>query len=164
VGGRAGEGQRGLSVAMVKKKSSPKTKAAVKKKPRTRAKAKPSETGAVDFAATFAKLREVMSAFAPQLRVTVDEPHKYYVVTQSNSWRGGPMYFGAVMQGKAYVSYHLMPLYMCPELVKAVSPALKKRMQGKACFNFRAPDDALFVELSELSQLGLNKYKSKKWL
>jgi hypothetical protein len=149
---------------MVKKKSPEKSKISVKPKTRTSTKTKGSSGATADFAVTFAKLRGVMSAFAPELRVTVDEPHKYYVVTQSNSWRGGPMYFGAVMQGKAYVSYHLMPLYVCPELVKAVPPTLKKRMQGKACFNFRAPDDALFKELRELSQLGLNKYKSKKWL
>ena len=48
------------------------------------------------------------------------------------------MFFGAVVTGKAYVSYHLMPLYTCPWLVKTVSADLKKRMQGKSCFNFRA--------------------------
>ena len=62
------------------------------------------------------------------------------------------MFFGAVMMFKGYVSYHLMPLYACPELAKTVSSSLKKRMQGKSCFNFRAPDAALFAELSELNQ------------
>jgi hypothetical protein len=29
------------------------------------------------------------------------------------------MYFGSVLLGKAYVSFHLMPLYVCPALVEA---------------------------------------------
>ena len=48
------------------------------------------------------------------------------------------MFFGSVRLGKAYVSYHLMPLYMRPALTSLVSPVLKKRMQGKTCFNFKA--------------------------
>lgn len=119
---------------------------------------------AVDFAATFAGLKNVMDAFAGELLVTADEPKKYYLVTKSKSWKGGPMFFGAVMMGKAYVSYHLMPLYTHPELAKTVSPELKKRMQGKSCFNFREPDLALFAQLGELAKVGLEKYREKKWL
>ena len=74
------------------------------------------------------------------------------------------MFFGAVMMFKGYVSYHLMPLYACPELAKTVSSSLKKRMQGKSCFNFRAPDAALFAELSELTNAGLEEYRAKNWL
>ena len=141
-------------------------KIAVKKRPSPEGVAKAKSGGAAeaDFAATFDGLKRMMAVFESELRVTSDEPRKYYMVTKSNSWRGGPMYFGAVMMGKAYVSYHLMPLYTCPELVKKVSPELKKRMQGKACFNFRAPDQALFAELGELSQAGLEKYRAHKWL
>jgi hypothetical protein len=53
------------------------------------------------------------------------------------------LFFGAVMRFKSYVSYHLTPLYVCPEMAKTVSSALKKRMQGKSCFNFHAADEAL---------------------
>jgi hypothetical protein len=74
------------------------------------------------------------------------------------------MFFGAVMTGKAYVSYHLMPLYACPELTATISPELKKRMQGKSCFNFREPDSALFAQLGDLTKAGLEKYRAKKWL
>ena len=55
-------------------------------------------------------------------------------------------------------------VYACPELLQTISPGLKKRMQGKACFNFRAPDVALFAELSELTKAGLEKYRVKNWL
>jgi hypothetical protein len=136
------------------------TKKAVSKKGKLKPQAKATTPA---FVATFDGLKKVMAAFAPELRVTADEPRKYNLVTKSNSWKGGPMFFGAVIVGKAYVSYHLMPLYVCPELVKTVSPALKKRMQGKACFNFREPDESLFTELGALTQAGLEKYKFKSW-
>ena len=40
---------------------------------------------------------------------------------------GRPLYFAGVKTGKNYVSYHVMPLYMKPDLLKVVPPALKKR-------------------------------------
>ena len=105
-----------------------------------------------------------MGTFAPELRATADEPRKYYLVTKANSWKGGPMFFGAVMMFKGYVSYHLMPLYACPDMAKAISPKLKQRMQGKSCFKFRAPDEALYAELGALTRAGLEKYRAKNWL
>lgn len=132
--------------------------------------AKRKQTGVVKtsnnaaFAETFEGLKRILSEFAPALKITSNEPQKYYLVTKSKSWKGGPMFFGAVMLGKAYVSYHLMPLYTHPELVKSLSPELKKRMQGKSCFNFRNPNEALLRELRNLTQAGLEKYRAKSWL
>ncbi len=143
------------------KKTKPKkTKTKTKTAPRSKRPTAP----AGDFADTFEGLKTIMGGVASHLHVTHDEPKKYQLVTKSSSWRGGPMYFGAVMMGKAYVSYHLMALYVCPELEKVVPAGLKKRKQGKACFNFRAPDAALFAELSELTKAGIEKYRAKNWL
>jgi hypothetical protein len=42
-----------------------------------------------------------------------------------------------------------MPLYMNPALTKTISPPLKKRMQGKTCFNFKAdPEPDIVLELT----------------
>jgi hypothetical protein len=41
---------------------------------------------------------------------------------------------------------------------------LKKRMQGKSRFNFRAPDEVRFAELGELTRAGVEKYRAKNWL
>ena len=60
----------------------------------------------------------------------------------------------AVQIKKNYVSYHLMPV-CAPEILKKVSPALKKRMQGKTCFNFKKPDKVLFEELERLTPLAI---------
>jgi hypothetical protein len=66
-----------------------------------------------------------------------------------------------VRRGKNYVSFHLMPIYMNPALQKRVSPQLKKRMQGKACFNFSAVDPVLFRELEELTAAGFAGYRER---
>ena len=68
------------------------------------------------------------------------------------------MWFGGVRPGKAYVSYHLMPVYTSTELAGRISPALKKRMQGKSCFNFKTADPALFAELAALTAAGAEAY------
>jgi|GEM_PF-4248730 len=36
------------------------------------------------------------------------------------------------------------------ELLNSLSSALKKRMQGKSCFNFKKRDDTLFDELKKI--------------
>ncbi len=52
------------------------------------------------------------------------------------------------------LSFHLMPVYAFPGLLKGISPELKRRMQGKSCFNFTAIDEKLLGELSELTDAG----------
>ena len=142
----------------------PKKRSAKKSVAKAKPRLKPRAAASGEYAAVFKELKKVLSAFAPELRVISDEPQKYYLVTQSNSWKNGPLAFGAVIVGRAYVSYHLTPLYVCPELAKTVSSDLKKRMQGKACFNFQAPDAGLFAELADLTKAGLEKFRAKNWL
>jgi len=139
----------------------PKAKRLVGAKPKGSLRA---DVAPADFTAVFERLKKVMGEFEPELRATADESRKYYVVTKSKSWKGGPMFFGAVVAGKAYVSYHLFPLYACPEMGRMVSSNLKQRMQGKSCFNFRTLDEALFAELSVLTKAGVEKYRAKNWL
>ena len=64
--------------------------------------------------------------------------------------RKGRVWFASIQCKKNYVTFHLMPLYMNAAMQKRVTPALKKRMQGKACFNFTEVDEALFASLAEL--------------
>lgn len=65
---------------------------------------------------------------------------------------GERMWFGGVRRGKTYVSYHLMPVYTHAELAAKIPPTLKKRMQGKSCFNFKVEDPALFEQLEALTR------------
>jgi hypothetical protein len=122
-----------------------------------------SSDRADDFAAAFYALKKVFASSEKHLHVSTDTRDRYYLETRT-AYNGKPMFFGAVVSGRAYVSFHLMPLYWDPALAKKVSPQLKKRMQGKSCFNFTAPDTMLFRELAKLTAKGLALYRSKNLL
>jgi len=109
-----------------------------------------------DFSRILAVLKPVMAEAEGRFAVQKDTASEYSLVTKGPSpfpqHKGQPMWFGAVKLGKAYVSFHLMPLYMSPTLEKQISPALRKRMQGKTCFHFKAvPDDELLADLKRLT-------------
>jgi hypothetical protein len=75
------------------------------------------------------------------------------------------MWFGEVRLGKSHASFHLMPLYMCPELTEMISPALHKRMQGKTCFNFKTvPAPEVLSELDRLTNAGIEAWAASNWL
>src|SRR5205085_2613372 len=77
-------------------------------------------------------------------------------------WRGKPLYFAGVRSGKSYTSFYFMPVYCSSALLRSMSPELKRRMQGRACFNFKQVDDALFAELAQLIRTGLQHYTVEK--
>ncbi len=117
-----------------------------------------------EFEEVFIALRAMLKKHERTLKVLKDEPQEYTLVTKSNSNRGQPMWFGAVRAGKAYVSYHLMALYYNPEMNALVPPALKKKMQGKTCFNFKKFDKDLLAELKTLTQEGVDSYRRRNLL
>lgn len=114
-----------------------------------------------EFEPVFAALKSVLKHHARTLKVLKDEPLEYTLVTKSNSNRGQPMWFGAVRAGKAYVSLHLMALYMNAPMNALVPPTLKKRMQGKACFNFKTIDKELLADVKALTQAGVDDYRKR---
>ncbi|MEE4638142.1 MAG: hypothetical protein V2J42_05335 [Wenzhouxiangella sp.] len=107
------------------------------------------------------QLRKIMTPYATKLVATRDDLRELCVNTQHVMKNKKPLFFGAVQVKKAYVSFHLMPLYVKPELLESVSPALKARMQGKSCFNFSAVDPALFEELEALTRAGYASYQEQ---
>jgi len=120
--------------------------------------------GKKDFDAVHAGLREILRRYERgSLRATADRPGDYTLVgPPTEASKGRDVWFGAVQTRKGYVSYHLMPVYAFPELLDAVSPALRKRMQGKSCFNFREVDEELFGELRKLTESGYKRFKREK--
>ena len=124
--------------------------------------APPVRATAEQSAEAFAALREVLAAHAQGLKVTADGPKGYSLNTPfSPRWRK-ELFFGSVQVTKNYVSFHLFSVYMFPDLLEGISPGLRARMQGKACFNFRAPDEELFRELAALANAGLERMRSLK--
>jgi len=116
-----------------------------------------------DFETTFTQLREILRPFESKLVVVSDTKNYYALDTPHVMKNKHRMFFGGVKIGKAYVSYHLMPVYASEEVRSEISPELKKRMQGKSCFNFSAPDPKLFKELSRLTKLGFKRLTAKEF-
>jgi hypothetical protein len=122
-----------------------------------------------DFNAVFAALKPVLAQHAGRLPVKTDSPTEYALVTKTPSpfpqHKGHPMDFGSVRIGKAYVSFHLMPLYMCEPLIAKIPEVLTKRMQGKACFNFKeVPDPVQLRELKILTEECRKAWQERNWL
>ena len=117
-----------------------------------------------DFDATFLALKKVLKAYERRLVVQEDSEKNYCLVTKHIMKNKQPLWFAGVRKGKAYVSYHFIPIYACPELAKGMSPDLKKRMQGKSCFNFKKVDARLFKELGQLTKSGLQKFSDPEFV
>lgn len=122
-----------------------------------------------ELGAAFAALKTVLAKYAKKLQVTTDSETGYVLETKSPSpfpqHKGRPLYFAGVKTGKAYVSLHLLPLYMNPKLSGSVPLGLQKRMQGEACFNFKKPPEKETVaELKELVKVCLADWKERGWL
>lgn len=111
--------------------------------------------------AVFKELRSVMAPYAAKLDVKKDDETQLYVDTKHVQKNKTPLFFGAVQVKKSYVSFHLMPVYVDPELLNQASAELKARMQGKSCFNFKTVDKALFKELAALTKAGFASYKEQ---
>ena len=106
------------------------------------------------FEAIFVRLRKILEPHSVRLKVTADAPD-YYCLELAFSPKLKKAFPAAwVKIGKAYVSYHFMPVYMFPKLRERMSDELRARMQGKSCFNFKVPDETLFKELEQMTTEG----------
>lgn len=119
-----------------------------------------SAKAAGNFPDVFAALKNLLKPHQKHLSVNADKPAYYAVEMRGVLYRSKPLYFAGVRLGKGYVSYYFMPVYGNSALQKQMSPELKKRMQGKACFNFTAVDPVLFGQLAQLTAAGLECFKS----
>ena len=109
--------------------------------------------GQADFESVFKELRLILRNEAAGMITAKDGPGflELHAPWAHPTKPKMPMWFGAVRSGKAYVSFHLMPVYSHPRLLQGISPALKKRIQGKSCFNFKTLDPGLLDELRKLT-------------
>ena len=117
-----------------------------------------------EFKSVFASLRAILQKHAGRLSVKDDTPTCYCLAGGMHPKHKTPLPIAWVNVGKAYVSYHLMPVYGCPHLIDACSKKLKARMQGKSCFNFKVSDEALFAELEQLTVDGFAAFKSAGYM
>jgi hypothetical protein len=114
----------------------------------------------VSFEEIFAALKPIFEKYADRLAVQTDRPGEYFLETKTAIRKGQRLQFGGVKIGKAYVSFHLMPIYMNPKLQATISPELKKRMQGKSCFNFTNVGPEQIAELKKLTAAGFEEFRT----
>ena len=111
-----------------------------------------------DFQAVFDQLKPMLQN-VPGAIIAADEPGNYVLNTPYSEKYGKEVFLGAVQIKKNYVSFHLMPIYVFPDLVEGASTELKKHKQGKSCFNFKVVDDALFAELAALTASAIERFR-----
>jgi hypothetical protein len=112
-----------------------------------------------DFEAVFGRIREMFRKHEGACVVLHDERHRYYLGTHEVRAKDGyRTWFGGVEIKKSYVSAHLIPVYVYPALLEGMDPSLKKRMQGKSCFNFTKLDDASLTPLGALIAAGADRF------
>lgn len=115
-----------------------------------------------DFSPVFEQLKSILQPFAPRLTVTADTPSAYSLDgPYSEKWKK-PLFFSSAQVKKNYVSFYLMPVYMFPDLLKDISPELKKHMQGKSCFNFKKVEPDMFEELAALTRKAAEQFDTAR--
>jgi hypothetical protein len=107
-----------------------------------------------DFGRLFDRFKAMLAPYAAKMHVSAAEPNMYGVDMAPEGERDPSTWFAGTRLGKRYVSYYLMPIYVRPTLLDGISPELRRRMQGKSCFNLSRVDESLLAELETLTQKG----------
>lgn len=119
--------------------------------------AEPTTRASTDFAAVDRRLREIVAPLRSRLVATRDGPGG--LALEIPGLEGKPWgYVAGIRVGKRYVSYYLMSVYAFPDLMDSMSAGLRRRMQGKSCFNFTTVDEPLFEELDRVTQAGFERF------
>jgi hypothetical protein len=111
-----------------------------------------------EFESAFRGLRKMLKPYDKKLWVTKDAPGNYMSESKSIRYQGKPVMFAGITS-KSYVAFHLFPVYMFPNLLDGVSPELKKRMQGKTCWNFKKAEESLFAELGKVVEESFRRFE-----
>ena len=104
------------------------------------------------------RLREILTPYQGRLAVLFDGPTSYELGAPTLHGKPG-RFLVAVRDGNAYARFHLMTVNAYPDLLIGMSLRLRKRMQGKSCFNFTRVDEALFAELEDLTARGIERFR-----
>jgi hypothetical protein len=113
-----------------------------------------------DLDAVHGRLKAILARYRSDLSVTRDGPGG--MALELPGLEGKPWgYVAGTRLGKRYVSFYLMPVYGSSGLAATISPGLRKRMQGKSCFNFTTVDEGLFAELADLAARGIPGFRAE---
>jgi hypothetical protein len=108
----------------------------------------------------FQAVDAILRPMASKLTIVHDTADHFYLDTNVKDAKGKAIFFAAARISKDRVLAYLMPVYTDPDLLDGISDALKKRMQGKSCFNFKTLDQALLKEFAALAKAGFKRYQA----
>jgi hypothetical protein len=109
-----------------------------------------------DLGAVHERLKAILAPYRQELTVAKDEPGG--MTLELPGYEGQPWgYVAGTRLGQRYVSFYLMGVYGEPDLLNGMSPELRRRMQGKSCFNFSRVDEGLFAELEALTKESIDR-------
>jgi hypothetical protein len=117
-----------------------------------------------DFRTVTTALEKILRPYEKNLVLASSASTGYSLSTRHVLPNKQTLFFAGFQPRKAYVSYYLMPVYMFPDLLVGISAELRKRMQGKSCFNFKNVDPVVFKELASLTQAGFERFKKEGYL
>jgi hypothetical protein len=107
-----------------------------------------------DLAAVEARLDAILEPYRSHL-----ESFEIYGVpmlrrpgAKSHDW------FAGVSPGNGVIRFFLLPMYVHPDLLDGISPALRKRKRGASVFAFTTVDERLVSELEELTARSFTAY------
>lgn len=104
-----------------------------------------------EFQALFDRFKAMLEPYAATMHPADERPEMYGLDMAPEGQRDPTTWFAGTRLGKRYVSYYLMPIYVQPSLLDGISPELRRRMQGKSCFNLTKVDEPLLAELERLT-------------
>lgn len=109
----------------------------------------------------FVALQRVYCVYQGRGIVVCDEPGRYFLATHEVRARDGyRTAFGGVEIRRSYVSAHLMPVYVHPDLLDGLPERLERRRHGKSCFNFSTFDQSLFGEFEALVSASFLRFEA----
>jgi len=114
----------------------------------------------IDLVDVYRRLRPILEPYREQMVVVQDNERGLYLNTTRVMKNGSPLFFAAVVINKRYVSFHLFPVYMYPDLIDGIGD-LKRRMQGKSCFNFSRLTDQQVDGMRDLVARGYERMRQE---
>ena len=95
-------------------------------------------------------------------RDRLEEGSVYGLATLKRPGANAHQFFAGVRVAAKHVAFHLMPVYADPSLLDGISAALRKRLTGKTTFTFSSADEALLVELEDLTARSFEAYMDER--
>ena len=102
---------------------------------------KASVKNAAQFGAVFNALRKIVSPYQGRLMVQTDQAGNYTAeIPRAMAGGVSSSLMFSLLITRTHVAFHFYPVYAFPDLLKDISPKLRKHMDDRTGWIFRQPD------------------------